>query len=76
MNIDIKQKITDYVSNNIIATLSFVFLLFGGFVFFIYYLDIQYLPDLNLVSSITLLIFVSLTRLLLLLSAIHLLFYY
>ena len=70
LDIDIRQEIIDHVSNNIIATLSFLFLLFGGFIFFIYYLYIQYLPDLNLIGSVTLLIFVSSTGLLLLLSTI------
>lgn len=68
--IDIKEKIINYVSNNIIATLSFIFLLLGGFIFYIYYLSIQYLPDINLVSSVTLLTFVSFTGLLLLFSTI------
>ena len=69
----IKEEITKYVFNNIIATLSFVSLVFGGFVFFIYYFNVRYLPDLNILDSVTLLIFASFTGLLLLLSTIFML---
>ena len=70
---DIKQKIIDYVSENIIKASSFIFFLFGGLVFFIYYLDIKYLPDLNLINSVQLLAFASLTGILLILSTIAML---
>ena len=68
MNINIKQEIEKYISENIIKTLSFIALLFGGLVFFIYYLDIRYLPELNIISSVQLLTFASVTGFLLVFS--------
>ena len=73
MNIDIKQEIEKYISENIIKTLSFIALLFGGLIFFIYYLDIRYLPELNLIGSVQLLVFASVTGLLLVFSTIAIL---
>lgn len=63
---DIKQNIEKYISEKPIETSYFIFLLFGGLVFLIYYLDIQYLPELDLFSSVQLLSFVAITALLLL----------
>ena len=72
---DLKKEIIKYVKENIIKTFSFIFLLFGGLIFYIYYLDIQYLPELNLISSVQLLVFASLTGILLVLSTISMLIF-
>jgi len=67
---EIKKEIIDHVQKNIIASFSFIFLLFGGLIFFIYYLDIKYIPNLDLISSVQLLAVASLTGIILILSAI------
>lgn len=67
---DIKEKLIDYISANIIKTLSFLFLLFGGLIFFIYYIDIRYLPDLNLANIGTILSFASITGIILIISIV------
>ena len=72
---DIKRKIIEYVSANIITASSFIFLLFGGLIFLIYYLDIRYLPDLNLITSVTLLAFASFTGIILLFSTMFMLIF-
>lgn len=72
---DIKKEIIDHVKKNIIATFSFIFLLFGGLIFYIYYLDIKYLPDLNFINSVQLLVFASFTGILWVLSTIAMLIF-
>ena len=72
---NIKQKIEEYISESPIKTLYFIFLLFGGLVFFIYYLEIKYLPEINLLGSIQLLTFASVTGVLLVFSTIIMLIF-
>jgi len=72
---EIKKEIIDHVKKNIIASFSFIFLLFGGLIFYIYYLDIKYLPNLDLISSVQLLAVASLTGFLLVLSTISMLIF-
>jgi vacuolar-type H+-ATPase subunit I/STV1 len=67
---NIEQKIKDYISENIVKTLSFMFLLFGGLIFFIYYYSIQYIPSFNLITSVQLLVIASITGLLIVSSTI------
>jgi hypothetical protein len=69
----IEKKIKDYISENIVKTLSFIFLLFGGLIFFIYYYSIEYIPSFNLITSVQLLVTASVTGLLIVSSIIAML---
>ena len=70
-----RSKIWKYLSADVIATFSFFSLLFGGLILFIYYSSIQYLPDFDLASSITILGFSSFTGFIILSSILILLVY-
>ena len=60
-----KKRVLEYVFSNLTAVLWSTFLLFGGAIFFAYYYSIEYMPKLDLASSVTLVATASVTALIL-----------
>ena len=64
----IQEKTRNYILSNLLSVLSVTSLLVGGIIFWLYFFNIQYLPDLNFNDSILFLFVAAITGIYFLLS--------